>query len=161
MRSNSITAVAGLAGALALATGATMAGAHPPDSASERSGPEAGPLGSMTRGRRAAPDDEILAPPPTFKAGGVTVDEHLGGRVPLDAKFRTQDGALVTLGEVLRGELPAILTFNYSDCPMLCSVQLNGSPRRSLPSGSLVHRRCQLRAIPATWCSGSAASSGS
>ncbi|HTL36851.1 MAG TPA: hypothetical protein VL326_27135, partial [Kofleriaceae bacterium] len=24
------------------------------------------------------------------------------------------------------GELPTILTFNYSDCPMLCSLQLNG-----------------------------------
>ena len=46
--------------------------------------------------------------------------------IPLDAVFRTQDGARVTLGEVLRGGLPAILTFNYSDCPMLCSVQLNG-----------------------------------
>jgi protein SCO1/2 len=56
----------------------------------------------------------------------VTVDEHVGARVPLDAKFRTQDGALVTLGEVMRGGLPAILTFNYSDCPMLCNVQLNG-----------------------------------
>jgi protein SCO1/2 len=40
--------------------------------------------------------------------------------------FRDQDGALVTLGDVLRGGLPVILTFNYSDCPMLCSVQLNG-----------------------------------
>ena len=111
MPGNSIIAVAGLAGAFALAAGATVARAHPPDRAPERP---------------AAPDDEILAPPPTYKAGGVTVDEHLGGRVPLDAKFRTQDGAQVTLGEVLRGELPAILTFNYSDCPMLCSVQLNG-----------------------------------
>lgn len=73
-----------------------------------------------------APDDDIPAPPATFQAGGVTVDEHVGARLPLDAAFRTQDGARVTLGEVLHGELPAILTFNYSDCPMLCSVQLNG-----------------------------------
>jgi len=36
------------------------------------------------------------------------------------------NGAVVTLGDVLRGELPTILTFNYSDCPMLCSLQLNG-----------------------------------
>jgi protein SCO1/2 len=67
--------------------------------------------------------------PPThamYKANGVTVDEHVGARVPLDATFRTQDGAQVTLGELLRGDLPTILTFNYSDCPMLCSLQLNG-----------------------------------
>jgi protein SCO1/2 len=74
----------------------------------------------------AAPDDEIPPPPPTFQAGGVTVDEHLGARVPLDARFRTQDGVPITLGEALGGGLPAILTFNYSDCPMLCNVMLNG-----------------------------------
>lgn len=75
---------------------------------------------------RPGPDDEIAAPPPTYQANGVTVDEHLGSHVPLDAQFRTQDGAPVRLGDLLRGDLPAILTFNYSDCPMLCSVQLNG-----------------------------------
>jgi protein SCO1 len=77
-------------------------------------------------GRSNEPSDEILAPPPTYQAAGVTVDERIGGQVPLDAKFRTQDGTLVTLGDVLRGGLPTILTFNYSDCPMLCNLQLNG-----------------------------------
>jgi protein SCO1/2 len=73
-----------------------------------------------------APDDEIPPPPPTYKAGSVNVEEHLGARVPLDARFRTLDGTVTTLGDVLRGELPAILTFNYAECPMLCSLQLNG-----------------------------------
>jgi len=72
-----------------------------------------------------APDD-ITPPPPTYKANGVTVDEHLGAKIPMDARFRTQTGAHVTLGELLKGDLPTILTFNYSDCPMLCSLQLNG-----------------------------------
>jgi protein SCO1/2 len=75
---------------------------------------------------RPAPDDEIPPPPPTYKAGSVNVVERLGARAPLDARFRTLDGAVTTLGEVLRGELPTILTFNYSNCPMLCSLQLNG-----------------------------------
>jgi len=73
-----------------------------------------------------APDDEIPPPPPTYKASAVNVEEHLGARVPLDARFRTLDGAVTTLGDVLRGELPTILTFNYAECPMLCSMQLNG-----------------------------------
>jgi protein SCO1 len=73
----------------------------------------------------AAPD-AILPPPPTFKGNDVTVEEKLGAKVPLDAKFRTDRGAEVTLGEVLEGELPTILTFNYSDCPLLCNLQLNG-----------------------------------
>jgi protein SCO1/2 len=75
---------------------------------------------------RPAPDDEIPTPPPTYKASSVNVEEHLGARVPADARFRTLDGAVTTLGDVLRGELPTILTFNYADCPMLCNLQLNG-----------------------------------
>ena len=73
-----------------------------------------------------SPSDAILPPPPTYKANGVTVDEHVGATIPLDAAFRTSEGTRVTLGELLTGELPTILTFNYSDCPMLCSLQLNG-----------------------------------
>lgn len=109
MASNAAIALAGTVGALVLAIAGAPAFAHPPDD-----------------GKPPAGDDEILAPPPTYKANDVTVDEHVGGRVPLDAEFRTQDGTRVTLGDVMRGDLPAILTFNYSDCPMLCSVQLNG-----------------------------------
>lgn len=70
--------------------------------------------------------DFVPPPHPMYKAGGVTVDEHVGARIPLDATFRTQDGVTVTLADVLAGELPTILTFNYADCPMLCSLQLNG-----------------------------------
>ena len=72
------------------------------------------------------PGDEILPPPPTYKGNGVTVEEHLGTSLPLDARFRTQDGVVVSLGELLQGDLPTILTFNYADCPMLCSQMLNG-----------------------------------
>lgn len=73
-----------------------------------------------------SPKDEILAPPPTYKANGVTVDEHVGARLPLSMQFRTSDGKRVSLGDLVKGDLPTILTFNYSDCPMLCSLQLNG-----------------------------------
>lgn len=56
----------------------------------------------------------------------------------MDARFRKQDGNVITLGDAIAAvrpggagatggdELPTILTFNYSDCPMLCSLQLNG-----------------------------------
>ena len=73
-----------------------------------------------------AMDEAILPPPPTYKANGVTVEEHTGAQVPLDAAFKTADGKATTLGEVLHGDVPTILTFNYTDCPMLCSLQLNG-----------------------------------
>lgn len=71
-------------------------------------------------------DDDVPAPPPTYKGNDVKVDEHLGAKVPLDAQFVTSEGKPVTLGDLLKGDLPTILTFNYSDCPMLCSLQLNG-----------------------------------
>ena len=74
----------------------------------------------------ADPKDEILAPPPTYKGNSVTVEEKLLSQVPLDATFRDHTGKVVTLGELLAGETPTILTFNYSDCPMLCNLQLNG-----------------------------------
>ena len=110
-----------VAGAFVLAIAGAAAQAHPgPDGSAAAPAPASAARGS------AAGDEEILAPPPTYQASDVTVDEHLGARIPLDAAFRTQDGKRVTLGEVMHGELPAILTFNYSDCPMLCSVQLNG-----------------------------------
>lgn len=83
--------------------------------------------GQSAPGSQAAPGDEILAPPPTYQGNDVTIIEKLGSRVPLDAKFRQQDGNVVTLGEVLgQDDLPTILTFNYSECPMLCNLQLNG-----------------------------------
>jgi protein SCO1/2 len=87
-----------------------------------------GPVGASADAApaTAAPDDEIPRPPPTYKAGGVEVASRLGARVPLDARFRALDGAVTTLGDVLRGELPTILTFNYSDCPQLCNLQLTG-----------------------------------
>jgi protein SCO1/2 len=74
----------------------------------------------------ASSNDVILPASPTYQANGVTVNEQTGSVIPLDAEFRTSDGALTTLREALDGELPTILTFNYSDCPMLCSLQLNG-----------------------------------
>ena len=74
----------------------------------------------------ASADDVIVAPPPTYKGNEVKVDEHLGAHVPTDVRFRDQDGHAVRLGDVLAGPLPTILTFNYSDCPMLCNLQLNG-----------------------------------
>ncbi|HEX7838386.1 MAG TPA: SCO family protein [Kofleriaceae bacterium] len=113
MASSSIIALAGTLGALALAA--------------LRPAPALGdPAARGSGAAPAAPDDEIAVPPPTYRGNGVTVDEHVGAQVPLDARFRTQDGAEITLGQALAGGLPAILTFNYSDCPMLCSVQLNG-----------------------------------
>ena len=57
---------------------------------------------------------------------GVTITQHLDAQIPLDLEFTDSSGKPVTLGQIFDGRLPTILTMNYSDCPMLCSLQLNG-----------------------------------
>lgn len=67
------------------------------------------------------------------RAVGVDVEEHLGSSVPRALSFLDEGGQPVLYDEVVRGfrggeagaDLPTILTMNYSDCPMLCSLQLN------------------------------------
>jgi len=57
---------------------------------------------------------------------GVGVTEHLGDQVPLDLEFVDSDGKPVVLKQFFDGRRPVVLTLNYSNCPMLCSLQLNG-----------------------------------
>lgn len=58
------------------------------------------------------------------RLAGVQVNEKLGATLPLDAALTDSDGKAVRLGQYFTGERPVVLTFNYSDCPMLCSLQL-------------------------------------
>lgn len=55
----------------------------------------------------------------------VDVVEHPGATLPLDAEFFDSNGAVVRLRDYFDGKRPVVLTFNYSNCPMLCSIQLN------------------------------------
>jgi len=73
-----------------------------------------------------AQGESELAPVPAELVAAVKVDERLRDSVPLDATFRDQDGRVTTLGTALEGDLPTLLTFNYSSCPALCSLHLNG-----------------------------------
>ena len=68
--------------------------------------------------------DRIEATPKALQDVGI--EEHLGGQVPLNAVFTTADGETIKLSEVVTGRRPVLLTLNYSDCPMLCNLQLDG-----------------------------------
>ncbi len=57
--------------------------------------------------------------------GDVTVDQKLGESVPLDLPLTDWMGRGVKSARYFDGEKPTIVTLNYSDCPVLCSVQLN------------------------------------
>ena len=57
---------------------------------------------------------------------GIGVTEHLDQAIPLDLEFVDSDGKPVKLKELFDGKRPVVLTLNYSNCPMLCSLQLDG-----------------------------------
>jgi protein SCO1/2 len=54
----------------------------------------------------------------------VGIDEHLGSFVPRDARFRLEDGATVTLGDLI--QKPTILALVYYRCPNACDSMLTG-----------------------------------
>jgi protein SCO1/2 len=53
------------------------------------------------------------------------IDQRLGERVPLDLVFRDEDGNPVRLGQYF-GRRPVVLSLVYYECPMLCTLVLNG-----------------------------------
>ena len=57
---------------------------------------------------------------------GVGVEERLDTTIPLDTEFRDSAGNSIMLGDLFSGDRPILLSLNYSDCPMLCRLQLNG-----------------------------------
>jgi protein SCO1/2 len=57
---------------------------------------------------------------------GIDVKEKLGQNVAKSAVFTDETGHTAPLSEYLDGQHPVILTLNYSRCPMLCSLELNG-----------------------------------
>jgi protein SCO1/2 len=60
-----------------------------------------------------------------FEQRGVTVEQKLGEVVPLNLPLKDTNGNAVKTGYFIDGKKPTILTLNYSNCPMLCNVQLN------------------------------------
>jgi protein SCO1/2 len=62
--------------------------------------------------------------PNELKNVGVT--EHLNAQAPPELPFVDSSGKPVHLKDFFDGVRPVILTVNYSNCPMLCSMQLNG-----------------------------------
>jgi len=58
----------------------------------------------------------------------VAIDQRLDAAVPLDLAFRDESGAPVTLAQYF-GKRPVILSLVYYECPMLCTLVLNGLVR--------------------------------
>lgn len=65
----------------------------------------------------------------------VDIEEKLGAQLPLDARFTTQDGRQVALGDLLRRDRPLLLSLVYFNCPMLCGLILTGQARAMRETG--------------------------
>jgi protein SCO1/2 len=61
--------------------------------------------------------------PPALQ--GVGIDQRLGESLPLDVTLRDELGREVRLGDYF-GDRPVILALVYYECPMLCTLELNG-----------------------------------
>jgi protein SCO1 len=62
---------------------------------------------------------------PPRGVGDVGIDQKLNEQVPLDLQFRDESGRTVTLGEYFH-KRPVVLALVYYECPMLCTLILNG-----------------------------------
>lgn len=56
----------------------------------------------------------------------IDIVEHLGETIPLDLTFTNDAGEVHKLGDYFHQGKPVIITLAYYNCPMLCSMVLNG-----------------------------------
>ena len=56
----------------------------------------------------------------------IDIIEKLGSYVPLDTNFINERGEKISLESLFSKGIPTVLTLNYFECPMLCTLILNG-----------------------------------
>lgn len=69
---------------------------------------------------------QLIQPLPPAELKAVDVTEHLGEKIPLDLTFTNDAGEKVRLGDYFKPGRPVILVLAYYECPMLCTLVLNG-----------------------------------
>ena len=80
----------------------------------------------------AQPSGPMSVPPPGIAATqqiedlkDVSIDQKLDSQIPLDLVFTDETGRDVQLGAYF-GDKPVVLALVYYECPMLCTMILNG-----------------------------------
>lgn len=76
----------------------------------------------------ANPEGPSAVEPPNEVLDQVEIEQKLDAQLPLDLEFRDESGAPVRLGDFF-GERPVVLVLAYYECPMLCTMVLNGTLR--------------------------------
>ena len=78
-------------------------------------------LGSTTPAQIPAPKPA----PPNEVVEQISIDQKLGGQLPLGLTFRDESGRTVKLGDYF-DKKPVILSLVYFRCPQLCNMSMNG-----------------------------------
>jgi protein SCO1/2 len=72
--------------------------------------------------RPAAAKDTELPP----ELVGIEIQDRRGTELPLATQLRDAEGRPVRVGDYLDGKHPLVVVLAYFDCPMLCSMVING-----------------------------------
>lgn len=59
------------------------------------------------------------------QVAAVTVEQHIGGAMPLDLVFRDENATPVRLGDYFSGR-PVLLSLNYFRCQYICPIEIDG-----------------------------------
>ncbi|HHN77647.1 MAG TPA: SCO family protein, partial [Phycisphaerales bacterium] len=73
----------------------------------------------------AAADAQVLSDKPPEAIDGVTVDEKLGERLPINLTFTNSTGEVVPLSNYFDGEKPVVLALVYFGCPLICPLVMD------------------------------------
>lgn len=79
-------------------------------------------VGAVLLFATSAAEAQPSGPMPT----NVGFDTRFGQKAPLDARLADEEGREVRLGDHFQGKSPVILVLAYYECPMLCSMVMNG-----------------------------------
>ena len=79
--------------------------------------------GSPTAGYKREPGMMSATLPPPLREIGF--DQNLGKAIPLDTTFKDESGRTIALGDYF-GKRSVVMVFAYYDCPMLCTMVING-----------------------------------
>ncbi len=77
-------------------------------------------------GTRSMPGEKPVTDPIRPEAlNRAGFDQKLNAQLPLQLEFRDESGATVKLGDYF-GQKPVIINLSYFNCPMLCTLVING-----------------------------------
>ena len=70
--------------------------------------------------------EKVEGAPPNRLEGRTGIDEQLGRRISQDLQFVNEQGQAVELATLLGNDKPVVVASVYHNCPMLCSLVLDG-----------------------------------